>query len=376
MSDAVLAISEGELAVDPILERLVEAARGLVGARYAAIGVPDGEGGFAKFITAGMTQAQIDALGELPRTHGMLGAMLESTEPYRTTNIQEDPRFEGWPAEHPNMRSFLGVPILSRGTVIGAFYLTEKKGKRRAEFNEADLHLIETLAAHAALALENAHLYERSRELSTIEERKRLARELHDSVTQMLFSIGLTVEAAAALVESDPARARAELERLRELTSDAMESLRSSIFELRPAELETDGLAAALRKHVDVLRRVHRQELDLSVDGEGRLPADVEKGLLRIAQEALANALKHAGAERVEIGLRLRDSSALLTVSDDGTGFDLKEARARSQRLGLISMQERAEALGATLKISSSPGRGTDVSVEVANGRTHPGPRR
>src|SRR5438093_756238 len=133
MSDAVLAIA-AERAVDPVLQQLVDSARSLVGARYAAIGVPDGEGGFAKFITSGMTDAQYEALGELPRTHGLLRAMLESPEPYRTQNVQEDPRFEGWPAEHPNMRSFLGVPIVSQGEIIGAFYLTEKKGQKQAEF--------------------------------------------------------------------------------------------------------------------------------------------------------------------------------------------------------------------------------------------------
>src|SRR5919201_1346998 len=202
MSDAVLAIA-AERAVDPVLQQLVDSARSLAGARYAAIGVPDGEGGFARFITSGMTDAQWAALGELPRTHGLLGVMLESTEPYRTSNIQGDTRFEGWPPEHPNMRSFLGVPILSGGEVIGAFYLTDKRGRRRGEFTDEDQALIETLAAHAAIAIENARLYERSRELSTIEERKRLASELHDAVAQTVFSLGLRAKAAAHLVDSD-----------------------------------------------------------------------------------------------------------------------------------------------------------------------------
>ena len=373
VSDAVLAISRGELAVDPILERLTEAARALVGARYAAIGVPDSEGGFEKFLAAGMTDAQWEALGELPRTHGLLGAMLESTDPFRTPNIQEDPRFEGWPAEHPSMRSFLGVPIVSHGEVIGAFYLTDKRGQRRAEFTDEDQRLIETLAGHAAIAIENARLYERSRELSTIEERKRLARELHGSVTQTLFSIGLTAEAATALVHADPARAKAELERLQELTRDAMQEMRSSIFELRPAELESDGLAATLRRHVDVLRRVHPQEIEISIEGDPRLPPDVEKGLLRIGQEALANAVRHARAQKVSVVLAVRNSTVLLTVADDGDGFDPEATRTRSRRLGLTSMRERAEALGGDLAIESSPGEGTRISVEVElNGHSRP----
>src|SRR5919201_3068543 len=126
MSDAVLAIA-AERAVDPVLQRLVDSARKLAGARYAAIGVPDGEGGFAKFITSGMTDEQYAAIGPLPRQHGLLAAMLTSVEPYRVPDIRRDPRFEGWPAPHPSMRSFLGVPILSHGSVVGAFYLTDKE---------------------------------------------------------------------------------------------------------------------------------------------------------------------------------------------------------------------------------------------------------
>jgi signal transduction histidine kinase len=375
ISDAVLAITT-ERAVEPILEKIVDCARDLAGARYAAIGVPDGEGGFERFITSGMTDAQWEALGELPRTHGLLGAMLETPEPYRTRNVQDDPRFEGWPDEHPNMRSFLGVPIVLHGSVIGAFYLTEKRGRRRGQFTDEDQELIETLAAHAAIAIENARLYERSRELSTIEERKRLASDLHDSVAQNVFSLSLTAQAAALLVDSDPARAKAELGRVESLAKEALEEMRAAIFELRPAELEAEGLATALRKHAEVLRRLHSQAIDVHVTAERRLPAELEKCLFRIAQEALTNALKHANAGRIQVELELVDSRVLLAVADDGAGFDLESARARSRRLGLISMQERAESLGGTLSISSRPGDGTRVAVEVAVGGEHPRPRR
>ena len=375
MSDAVLTIA-AERRVDAVLQKLADAARSLVDARYTAIGMPDGDGGFAMFITSGMSDAQYEALGELPRTHGMLGAMLQTPEPYRAHNIQDDPRFEGWPSAHPNMRTFLGVPIVSRGEVIGAFYLTEKKGARGADFTDEDEELIRTLAAHAAIAIENARLHERSRELSTIEERKRLARELHDSVTQTLFSIGLTAEAAAELVEADPVRAREQLDHLQQLTRTAMGEMRSLIFELRPAELETEGLAAALRKHVDVVRRLHPQEIELCVDGDRRLPPDVERGLLRIAQEALGNAVRHSGARCVTLTLAARDSRVSLRVEDDGQGFDPEEAVTRSRRLGLTSMRERAEALGGTLGLDSEPGRGTTIDVEVRLGRANSRPDR
>src|SRR5919201_7032044 len=187
MSDVVLAIA-AQREVEPVLQMLAHAARELGGARYAALGVPDGEGAFARFITSGMSDELVAAMGPLPRTHGLLGAMLESTEPYRIEDIRRDPRFRGWwPAAHPQMRSFLGVPIVARGEVIGALYLTEKEGA--PAFGEEDQRGMELLAAHAAIAIENARGHERGRELSVVAERNRLARELHDAVSQKLFAV-------------------------------------------------------------------------------------------------------------------------------------------------------------------------------------------
>src|ERR1700758_1363894 len=216
VSDAVLAVASN-LSVDDVLQKLVDAARELAGARYAALGVPDGQGGFRRFLVAGMSDELVASMGPLPRTHGMLGAMLDGADggagggvPYRTDDIHRDPRFRGWwPRQHPDMRSFLGVPIIARGEVIGAFYLTEKQGSD--EFDAADEELIELLAAHAAIAITNARLYEQSRELSVVSERNRLALELHDVVSQKLFSLMLTAEAAGTQLERDPAAARTQV---------------------------------------------------------------------------------------------------------------------------------------------------------------------
>src|SRR3990170_7293612 len=150
MSDAVLAIA-AELSVERALKKIVHAARELVDAQYAALGVPDGRGGFAQFITSGMTSEQWEAIGPLPRTHGLLDVMLQQPEPYRTRDVQEDPRFQGWPEAHPDMRSFLGVPIVSRGEIIAAFYLPDKESA--PAFSETDQRFIELLAAHAAIAI-------------------------------------------------------------------------------------------------------------------------------------------------------------------------------------------------------------------------------
>src|SRR5690348_9119185 len=213
VSDAVLGVA-ANLSVDEVLQKLVDAARELVEARYAALGIPDGTGGFRRFLVAGMSDELVAAMGPLPRTHGMLGAMLQADGAYLTEDIHSDPRFRGWwPRAHPDMRSFLGVPIVAPGEgVIGAFYLTEKE--TAPAFDAHDQELIELLAAHAAIAITNARLYERSRELSVLSERNRLALELHDVVSQKLFGLVLTAESAATLIERDPAAGRAQVERL------------------------------------------------------------------------------------------------------------------------------------------------------------------
>jgi signal transduction histidine kinase len=363
MGAAVRAIA-AERSVEPVLQRIVDVSRELAGARYAALGVPDGEGNFAQFITAGMSAELIAAMGPLPRTHGLLGAMLYADRPHRTPDIRQDPRFRGWwPAAHPSMSSFLGVPILSASGVLGALYLTDKEDG--AEFTDEDERLIEMLAAHASIAIENARLYERGRELSFVEERNRLARDLHDSVVQKLFGIVLAAESAATLFDVDAERARGEVRRLQDLAQGAVGELRSLIFQLRPAAVESDGLAAALAKHVEVLRAAHRLDIDLDVVGAPRLRPGVDDEVFRIAQEALQNALRHAGSERVQVRLEENPERLALTVRDDGRGFDPGAPEHRSRRLGLTSMEERARALGGTLAIESRPGAGATIRLEV-----------
>src|SRR5919201_1523435 len=241
VSDAVLAVA-AELSVEDVLQRLVHSARELAGAHYAALGLPDGEGGFRRFLTSGLSEELVAPLGPLPRQHGVLGAMLETLAPYRTRDIRGHPSFRGWwPDGHPDMRSFLGVPIVAREGVIGAFYLTEKIGAD--DFSDADEELIGLLAAHAAIAITNARLYEESRELSIVAERNRLALDLHDAVSQKLFGLVLNAESAATVLERDAGAAHDQVARLRALAQEALDELRSLVFELRPPDLERDALA-------------------------------------------------------------------------------------------------------------------------------------
>ena len=365
VSDAVLAVAAG-LSVDEVLQRLVDSARDLAGARFAALGLPDGEGGFRRFLTSGMSDSLVASLGPLPRQHGVLGAMLDTRSSYRTRDIHEHPRFRGWwPATHPDMRSFLGVPIVTPAAVIGSFYLTEKLDA--PDFGDEDEELIGLLAAHAAIAITNASLHEQARELSIVAERNRLALELHDAVSQKLFGLVLSAEAAATLLERDPAAARDQVGRLQGLAQEALEELRSLVFGLRPPDLEKDGLVVALRKHIELLRRIAQRDIELVAEDELQPDPARDQEVLRIAQEALQNAVKHAHAHRVAVRLQGSDGM-LLEVEDDGVGFDPGADGIRSRRLGLTSMEERAEKIGGSISIESTPGEGTTVRLEVPGG--------
>ena len=368
LSEAALAVTS-QRSVDAILQTIVEVSRRLVDARYAALGVPDDEDSFARFVTSGVTDAQWRAIGPLPRRHGLLGAMLRRSTPYRVDDIRADPGFWGWPAAHPTLVSFLGVPIIEAGSgdgdgaVLGAIWLANKAGG--GSFTPADEHLITLLAAHAGIALTNARLYERSRELTVVEERTRIARELHDAVAQKLFSLRLTADAAATLVDRAPDRAAAEVRRVRDIAGEVLAELRSVIFALRPAELEDAGLVATLGKHVEILDRVHDASLRWVADRLPPLPGEVEDVVFRVAQEALHNALRHSSADHVDVSLRLAGPEFVLEVTDDGHGFDVPATLRGSRRLGLASMRERAASIGGQIDITSAPGVGTTVRLAL-----------
>ncbi|GAA2277340.1 hypothetical protein GCM10010368_53910 [Streptomyces roseiscleroticus] len=370
VSSALLAMSR-HLEVRDVLKTIVASARELLDARYAALGVPDDHGGFAQFVVDGVGEEQWKAIGPLPRQHGVLAAMLHDAKPERLADVREDPRFEGWPSAHPELVDFLGLPIRDGDEVIGALYLANKNRPEPADgcgFTEDDEELLAILAQHAAIALTNARLYERSRELTIAEERSRLAHELHDAVSQKLFSLRLTAQAAAALVDRDPSRAKGELQQVAALAAEAADELRAAVVELRPAALDEDGLAATLRTQVQVLDRAHSARVTFAAQGVRALPAAQEEALLRVAQEALHNALRHSGAERVDVTLERRGGAAVLRVTDDGDGFDPQTVRRAGRHLGLVSMRDRASGVGGRLTVESAPGKGTTIEMEVPGG--------
>jgi two-component system nitrate/nitrite sensor histidine kinase NarX len=239
-------------------------------------------------------------------------------------------------------------------------------------YTEQHAALVRAIATQAAVAIENARLYARAQEAATLEERQRLARELHDSVTQMLFSASLITEVLPHLWERDQDEGRQHLDDLRLLTRGALSEMRTLLTELRPTALTEAELGELLRQLAEAMTGRTRVPVTLTVDGQRALPSDVQIALYRVAQEGLNNVARHAGASAVALSLRAGPEGVELRIRDDGRGFD--PALVAPEHFGLRIMRERVDTIGATLAVDSAPGRGTQVVVRWADPATSEGP--
>lgn len=356
-----------ELALEAVLEKVVEQARQLVGARYGALSVMNDRDRIESFLTSGIEPAARARIGAPPEGRGLLGVGLHEGQRLRTDDIASDPRSVGFPPHHPPMRSLLAVPVVCQGPFRGNLYLAEKLGDGR--FSAEDEEILVRFATKAAIAIDHADLHQRLASLAVAEERLRIAHELHDGFVQVLAYVNTKAQAVRELLRGgrtdDAAR---QLDQLAAAAREVYGDVRESIIGLRGADAGGAGwqpveaieqLAAAWQEQNGIACQVRM--------GEGvRLAPTAGLQVLRIVQEALANVRKHARASQVKVELAMRDGALVLTVSDDGVGFSADRlGPAELPRFGLTTMRERADRIGATLEIGAAPAGGTRVRLEM-----------
>jgi signal transduction histidine kinase len=366
--DALLSIGS-DLSLPDVLHRIVDAAVSLVGARYGALGVLDeARVGLSEFVNVGIDADQVAAIGQLPEGHGILGLLILEPRPLRLADLSAHPDSYGFPAGHPPMRSFLGVPIRIRDQVYGNLYLTEKQGA--AEFSADDEALAVSLAGAAAIAIDNARLYARVRDLALVEDRERIAADLHDTVIQRLFATGLALEGSLRLATPEVA------ERIEQAVTEldgTIRQIRSTIFALQAPRARGRGLRAEVLALATEAAASLGFEPQVAMEGPLDTVVSDEMALQLLAslREALSNVVRHAHASRVELRVAVAADGALeATVRDDGGGV-LPSGRPDGR--GLVNMARRAEGLGGQVLLAPGPGgHGTLLTwqVPLAGGRT------
>jgi len=351
-----------ELDRGEVLQRVADQARAVANARYAALGVFNEEGTLESFTTSGITREERERVGPLPRGLGLLGHLRREPRPLRLRDLHEHPASVGFPKDHPPMRSFLGTPILLRGEPLGNLYLTEKQGAD--EFSADDAEALETLAAQAAIAIENARLYQQVERVSVLEERQRIRMDLHDGVMQSLYGVGLLLEDVAERVDGEPARAREQLWHSIDRLNAAIADLRGYVLGLRPVQASDQPLTESLPLLAEQAQSnaLIDVEVEVAPAAAERLDGPRREAAYYIAADALGNIARHARARHASVRLFDDDGRVVLQISDDGVGFDFE---ATTTGHGLHNMRERAFAVGGTLRVESQPGRGARVRLEL-----------
>jgi len=357
LSEAVATLT-AELSLDRVLRRIAEIAARLVSARYAALGVPDGKGGLAQFLTYGMSEQDIARMDHLPIGRGLLGALLTNAAPIRLENMQTDSRSVGFPAHHPDMRSFLGVPVISKGIHLGNLYLCDREDNK--PFTADDEQIIMLLAGHAAIAIENARLSDSLRKLAIIEERDRIAMELHDGIIQQIYAIGIKLDIARITGDASPELSAQLLGAAVDLNR-VIDDLRRYIRDLHLNVNYTVSLQEQFRELTENFRSIGTARLvsDIAPTFRG-LSEPLVHALVQIGRELLSNVARHAGATEVYLTLEEDGRGIVLEISDNGRGFDPDTVQRGS---GLGNMASRANGMGGAFDITSQPGRGSTLTL-------------
>ena len=359
----MLTVLNSDLPLDEILEHIVAEASRLLGSDTSAIyGLDGSEGTFTPRTVRGLAASTIANRAFPPD----LSRALQSGEPVAVPNVTaasaDSDLLSALECMEDCCQALLAVPLIVKGEAYGGLVLYYSEPRA---VSAEEIGLAVAFADQAALAIENARLHDQAREAAVMEERARLARELHDSVTQSLFSMTLLAEAGQRLARAgDLERVRAYLSRLGETSQQSLKEMRLLVYELRPTVLESVGLVSALQQRLDAVEARAGIEARLLAEGVVQVPAVVEEELYRIGEQALNNALKHAAASSVTVRVLGGEGHMALEVIDNGRGFDPEAVRGRGGQ-GLMSMRERATRIGGVLSVLSTPGQGTTVRVEV-----------
>lgn len=349
--------------IDTVLQLIVDQVRELGEAEYAALGIVGSMGSIDQFITSGLSHQQRARIGALPVGYGLLGLIIREDSSFLIDDIATDPRRYGFPLNHPEMHSFLGAPVRTKGRSIGNLYLTNKL--TAPTFSESDLRLVEMFALHAGIAMENARLHDEIQRLAVVDERQRISQDLHDSIIQGLYAISLSLEDLPEVIAEDPAEGAARADRAIDSINGTIRDIRNFIFGLQPELLEDADLASGIQSLAAEFRSNTLIHLDvLVVDVLPRIPPDHAGHILAITREGLSNINRHSGATSASVELTGNDEYVRLTLSDNGQGFDPERPR-RSDQHGLTNLRSRAEAAGGTLTLRSEQGAGTHLEIEV-----------
>jgi signal transduction histidine kinase len=362
-----------ELDLAVVLQKVVDLSRELVRAKYGALGVLDEKGAkIQQFITSGITPEQRARLGAPPQGHGLLGLLITEGTPIRIPEIADHPRSVGFPNNHPEMHSLLGVPIKSKGRVIGDLYMTDKLTDSEGDddghgtFSRDDQNLLEMFATQAAIAIENATLYRQTQQLAILQERERFGMDLHDGIIQSIYAIGLMLEDGQLRLANEPEEGNERITHAIHDLNDVIRDIRNYILDLRPQRFQGRDLARGLDELARDLRANTFLSVHLNTDAvdASSLSAEQTVEILHIVQETLTNVRKHARANNVDISLSRHDDHLQLTIEDDGVGLDPDRVQ-NSNGHGLRNMRERAHALGAEFNAEPGVKGGSRVTLSL-----------
>ncbi|MCG8352514.1 MAG: PAS domain S-box protein [Chloroflexales bacterium] len=310
----------------------------------------------------GLSRAAVTQLDFISLDGGLISQVFEQSKPTIVSDMGKLLKIRNAPANV--LHTYLGVPMRAKGKTLGVISVFGKAGHL---FSSDETTLLTSIAHQIGVTVENARLFQEAGQLAVIEERRRLARDLHDSVTQSLFSLTLFAEAGQRLLRSgDLENAEKHLTWLNEIAQKALKEMRLLVYELRPLVLETGGLVAAIQQRLNAVERRAGIKAHLIASQSVELPLRLEEALYGIIQEALNNALKHASAAFVTVQLEMTGDRIEIKVIDDGIGFDSEIANQKGG-MGLVNMRERAEQIGGQLRIVSSPEKGVEITITIDN---------